>query len=422
MLNGVGAILYHVLVVLFPILFYHLFFNENRIQRKEPTSALTLLLMAMVLLTMSVPITISPGHDFDFRVIPIIISFFYGGTIPGIMTLGTMMLYQFTIELEAFYVCMINYSIASSILMYFSRRFENMEKKYKVAIVSIIFWVIALTRFIALYVKNQPGDLAFIFLLAAVTWVTLILVVFLIENLNQQMEIRKELARADKLNMISQLAASVAHEVRNPMTSVRGFLQLMSQDKNLNSSQRNYISISLNELDTAHNIINDYLSLAKPHTEGLIPINISNEVKNTVELMTSYSTILNITIKTTIQESLFIKGNKDEIKQVLVNIMKNGIEAMDNQGCLIVRVFEENENVLIEIIDNGKGMSKSQLKTLGTPFYSTKEKGTGVGLTISFQLIEAMKGKILVQSEAGYGTKFIIKFPAIKVNKDNNSD
>src|SRR5207253_7368507 len=109
-------------------------------------------------------------------------------------------------------------------------------------------------------------------------------------------------------------------------------------------------------------------------------------------LMTSYSNIQNITFKTNIQDSLFIKANKSEIKQVLVNILKNGIEAMDNRGYLIVNTFEKNGVISIEIIDSGKGMTKSQLNKLGTLFYTTKEKGTGVGLTISFQLIQAMNG------------------------------
>ncbi|MGZ4161193.1 MAG: ATP-binding protein, partial [Neobacillus sp.] len=142
-------------------------------------------------------------------------------------------------------------------------------------------------------------------------------------------------------------------------------------------------------------------------------INISDEVKKTIALMTSYSNIQNITIETDIKDSLYIKGNKSEIKQVLVNIIKNGIEAMNTGGSLKVNTFEKQSVVYIEIIDSGKGMTKSQLKKLGTPFYTTKEKGTGVGLTISFQLIQAMKGRITVESEQGNGTTFTLEFPSI---------
>lgn len=269
---------------------------------------------------------------------------------------------------------------------------------------------------LTLFKTNQIQQIRFMFIFYSITWICLMMVVFVIENVNQQIEIRKKLHRDEKFNIISQLAASVAHEVRNPLTSVRGFLQLLIDDENLKSTQKNYIEIALSELDHAQSIINDYLSLAKPNTEELTSINISDEVKKTIALMTSYSNIQNITIKTNIQDSLHIKGNSNEMKQVLVNIIKNGIEAMDAGGVLSVDTIEKNGIVSIEIMDSGKGMTKSQLNKLGTPFYTTKEKGTGVGLTISFQLIQAMKGKIKVKSEPGKGTTFTIQFPSINKN------
>ncbi|WP_163103485.1 sensor histidine kinase [Peribacillus alkalitolerans] len=411
MFNQVGPVLFHVLIVLFPILVYHLYFTENKVRRKKPYSKLIIILLLILILTMSFPIEYDNGYFYDFRVIPIVIAFLYGGTIPGILMIIVLLVFRFNLGGAGFYVTLLNYSIASAILTFVVRKYDKVQLRTKVIIVSVVYWLMALTRALTLIKMNQLEQIPFMLAFSMITWVTLVMVVFLIENVNEQQALRQELQRADKLNVISQLAASVAHEVRNPMTSVRGFLQLMNDDTNLLPSQKNYIRIALNELDHAQSIINDYLSLAKPHTEGLAWINITEELKNIIELMSSYSNIQNISIHKSVQDALFVKGNKAEIKQVLVNIIKNGIEAMESGGSITVNAYDINDSIKIEIIDNGKGMTKAQLKQLGTPFYSTKEKGTGVGLTISFQIIQSMKGTILVNSEIGKGTTFTIQIP-----------
>lgn len=227
-----------------------------------------------------------------------------------------------------------------------------------------------------------------------------------------QMQLQHELQRSEKLKVVSELAASVAHEVRNPMTSTRGFLQLMSQDDNLNSAQKRYIDISIEELDRAQSIIQDYLSLAKPNKHGLVRINVSEELDHVIQLMSTYTTFNNTTILHEIEDNLFIKANRDEMKQVLINLIKNAIEAIDKYGTVTVNASSSRETVFIEIIDDGVGMSPHQVGRLGTPFYSTKDKGTGIGLTISFQIIELLQGKIEVKSEVGKGTTFTIKLPA----------
>jgi len=406
--------LYQVVAVLFPILVYHLFFNEKELERRKPYSKLTLILILILLLTMSLPMKFSEGYMYDFRIIPFIISFIYGGVLSGLTLTIILLFYRCILGGDGFYVALINYSLTCVLLILMRHQFSLLKKRNKLVFVSIAFWLNTIIVLLTLFTTNQANQIHFMIVFYTITWICLLMVVFVIENVNQQMEVRDQLQRDEKLNVVSQLAASVAHEVRNPMTTVRGFLQLMSKDKNLHNSQRRYIEIAINELDHAQSIINDYLSLAKPNIEGLETINISDEVRKTIALMTSYSNIQNISIDTRIQEELYIKGNKNEIKQVLVNIIKNGIEAMNDGGNLTVNVVETNGIMSIEIKDSGIGMTKTQLKKLGTPFYTTKEKGTGVGLTISFQLIQSMKGKIMVESEVGKGSTFTIQFPCIE--------
>jgi len=408
------VVLFQVLIVLFPILVYHLFFNEKKSERKKPRPILIFMMLVILTLAMLFPIKFSEGYVYDFRFIPFIISFVYGGTLPGIITAAALIFYRFLIGGDGFFVILINYTLSSIFLVFLEKKIEGLLKNQKLIFASIVFWANTIIVLFTLFAQKEAGQIQFMLMFYVITWVCLMLVMVIIENVDQRILLREEMQQAEKLNVISQLAASVAHEVRNPMTSVRGFMQLMVDDDNLQSQQRSYIEIALNELDHAQAIINDYLSLARPYTGDLSPINISDEVKKTVELMTSYSNIQNITINTNIQDKLYIKGNKNEMKQVLVNIIKNGIEAMEMGGNLTVNTYGKHGEVIIQIIDSGKGMSKKQVKKLGTPFYTTKEKGTGVGLTISFQLIRAMKGKITIESELGQGTTFTLQFPKVK--------
>jgi two-component system, sporulation sensor kinase B len=416
MFSYFGHFLYHVLIMIFPVFLYLLFFHENQNVRKRTFAKMSLILFTLFS-TMSFPVEYQDGYFYDFRVIPIMISFLYGNIWSGSITVTLMLLYRLMIGGPGFTVTLINYTILTILLILTTRKFESFQVRTKIIVISLLYWTIALTRGYTLFKIGQYDQIPFLLTFGLLTWLTLITVFFVIENLVQQAKIKSQLQRADKLNVISQLAASVAHEVRNPMTSVRGFLQLLSSDENLDKRQKKYIEISLKELEHAQLIINDYLSLAKPNDKSPILINLTEELQNTIELMTSYTNIKNVSIQSQIQENLFIKGMKDEIKQVLVNIIKNGIEAVNERGLVTIKAYSTDLEVVIEIEDNGKGISKKQMKQIGTPFYSTKEKGTGVGLTVSYQIIHSMKGTVDIESTEGVGSKFSIRFPLPKVNK-----
>jgi two-component system, sporulation sensor kinase B len=411
MFDFFGQFLYHVLIVLFPIFFHHLYLHEKQHHEHKSNLKFAFIVLFMLFCTMSYPVEYEQGYIYDFRVIPIMIAFLYGGVLQGSITLLFMLIYRLIIGGPGFYITLINYFILTVLIILVYRKFKTFQIRTKIFTISLLYWFIALTRGITLLKTEQYDQIPFMLTFSLITWLTLITVFFVIENLDQQLKIQSQLQRADKLNVISQLAASVAHEVRNPMTSVRGFLQLLHSNNTLDKTEKKYIEISLSELEHAQSIINDYLALAKPSSKKPSLINLTEELHNTIELMTSYTNINNVRIEFSIQDSLFLKGLKDEIKQVLVNIMKNGIEAIEKGGLIIVNAFQSDHSIVIEIQDNGIGMSKKQVKYLGTPFYSMKEKGTGVGLTVSYQIIHSMKGNIDVESEEGKGSKFTIRFP-----------
>lgn len=231
----------------------------------------------------------------------------------------------------------------------------------------------------------------------------------------QETKIMKELQRAEKMNAIGQLAASVAHEIRNPMTVVKGFLQIFLSKDELSQEERMFVKLMIDEMNRAETIINDYLSLAKPDIEATETVDAGKLANKVADLMNSYAMMSkNIEIQVHAPENIFVRGNKSELQQVLINIVKNGIEAMKDGGSLYVRVRKDDHYGIFEIEDTGIGMTPEEMDRLGTAFYSLKEKGTGMGLMVCYQIVERMKGEIKVKSKLGEGTTFYISIPLEK--------
>lgn len=242
-----------------------------------------------------------------------------------------------------------------------------------------------------------------------------IILVFVFIGTNNRMEsnnaFHKEIQQAKQLSSVGQLAATIAHEIRNPITVVKGFAQLLDQEKELNETEKFYVQTMLTELEYTQVIINDYLSLAKPQTDNVQVIPLNDEIQKISDLLTSFANNRNIGFLLDFRDDLHINMNPIELKQILVNIMKNGIESMNKPGFIKVETEQERTMAKIRITDTGIGLSKEQLEILGTPFYSLKDRGTGIGLTVCYSIVQKYKGKIVVQSEVNKGTSFTIYLP-----------
>jgi len=245
-----------------------------------------------------------------------------------------------------------------------------------------------------------------------------ILLLFVFLGTNNKIEtiraFHKELQQAKQLNSIGQLAASIAHEIRNPLTVVKGFAQLLEQGKTLGEKETEYVKSILNELDYTQIIINDYLSLAKPQSVRIQTLDLNAEIRKVIELLTSYAQHQNISLNLIINDDLTVRIDPIELKQVLVNIIKNGIESMEGHDVISIETRQKGEMAKIIISDKGSGMTEEQLKMLGTPFYSLKDCGTGIGLTVSYNIIQKYKGEIKVESQLGKGSTFTVYLPLHK--------
>ncbi|WP_051318077.1 sensor histidine kinase [Cohnella thermotolerans] len=217
------------------------------------------------------------------------------------------------------------------------------------------------------------------------------------------------LQRSEKIKIISELAASVAHEVRNPLQVTRGFLQLLAGKAEEGNAQ--YFKMAIHELDRASNIITDFLTFAKPELDTVERLNLAEEISKIESIMNPLVAMHGGTLTVRIEENLFIQGNASKLKQAIINIVKNSVEALTADGWIRIEGYVENGTAVLRIEDNGEGIEPEQIAKLGEPFFSTKTKGTGLGLMVTFRIVEVMRGTLDFRSEKGKGTEAILRFP-----------
>ncbi|PWW05165.1 signal transduction histidine kinase [Paenibacillus cellulosilyticus] len=220
------------------------------------------------------------------------------------------------------------------------------------------------------------------------------------------------LQREEKLKFISELAASIAHEVRNPLQVTRGFLQLISGKSDEQSKM--HFSMAISELDRASTIITDFLTFAKPELDNnVITMDIQHELQTIETIISPMAALSGAALQVDIPNKIYVIGNPSKFKQAIMNMVKNSIEAIQSHenGIVGINVHEENGMAVIRISDNGEGMEAEQIAKLGEPYYSTKTKGTGLGLMVTFRIIEVMEGTLQFRSEKGKGTEALIRFP-----------
>lgn len=222
------------------------------------------------------------------------------------------------------------------------------------------------------------------------------------------------LMKNEKMEVVSQLAASISHEVRNPMTVTRGFLQLL-KDPDIDEAKRTYyLETALEELDRAESIISDYLTFAKPHLNEMVKLSAKEEIRKAIVLITPYANHYSVEVIEKLRDHLYIIGDSAKFQQCLLNLLKNSVEAMSNGGILHITTNEKEKNLILQIADTESGMTPDQLKRLGEPYFSTKEgTGTGLGMMVVYRIIESMDGTIRAESKVNKGTQFTIRLPLI---------
>lgn len=234
-----------------------------------------------------------------------------------------------------------------------------------------------------------------------------------ITDITETVKLKQELKRQKELCSLGEMAASIVHEIRNPMTSLKGFLDLMKM--NPNNEYKKYIQIMDSELERMDTILSDLLYLSKPTEKKMDRVLIYDVLNEVVELMQQSAIKNNIVIQLNVVQSELrvttIYANKTRLKQLFINLLKNAIEVMDCGGMITIDLNHTANNILISVRDEGVGMTDEERKNLFTPFYTTKESGTGLGLALVKKVVDEHNGTIKVESTVGEGTTFTIGIP-----------
>jgi len=226
-----------------------------------------------------------------------------------------------------------------------------------------------------------------------------------VNDVTDRLLFEKEMARLDRLNLTGEMAAGIVHEIRNPMTTVRGFLQLSKRQPSAA-----YTDIMIEELDRAHHIVTEFLAVA-----GMNPTNRRTKQLNKViealyPLIQSKAMYANQQVRLELDESCpMLQLDEKEIRQLLLNLVLNGLDAMQEGGQLTIRTYRAEEEVVLEIEDQGCGIKEELIAKLGTPFFSTKATGTGLGLSVCYKIAERHDAVIKVKS-GEQGTVFYVHF------------
>lgn len=222
--------------------------------------------------------------------------------------------------------------------------------------------------------------------------------------------------RLESLAGIGEIAAGAIHEIRNPLTSISGFIQLMRARavRQADQTTTDYCTLIAEEIGHINSILSDFLTLANSRNTKFTAVDIGRLVRDVQSLIYGEAILSKITVTARLPGApLLIHGNGDKIKEVLVNLARNAFQAMPDGGALAITARADGPVVRIDLADTGQGIADTAMAEIFKPFYTTKESGTGLGLAICRRIVEDHRGEITVSSEVGKGTVFTLTFPRL---------
>lgn len=226
---------------------------------------------------------------------------------------------------------------------------------------------------------------------------------------NKWLKNEEEVFRSERLRAVGELAAGMAHEIRNPLTAIRGFLQL-SRGQAFNIAP--WYEVIMGEITRVTELTAEFLQFSKPHTNHMKPERVGQCLERVMSLTESDAASRGhrITLEMT-GEPVVVNMDRDKIVQVLINLIRNAFEAMEDPGEVHIDLLHDGDRALISITDTGSGIPENSLATIFNPFYTTKEEGTGLGLALCQKIAQDHHGKITVHSEMGIGSTFTLHLP-----------
>ncbi len=217
-------------------------------------------------------------------------------------------------------------------------------------------------------------------------------------DITDRKQLQKELIRMDRLNLIGEMAAGIGHEIRNPMTTVRGFLQMIAS-KEQSKDYREYYKLMIEELDRANTIITEYLNVAKTKEADKKVQNINDIINSILPLLVADAIKDDKYINVQMEKVPNLLLDDKEIRQIILNLVRNGLDAMQPGQYLTIRTYLENDCVALAVQDEGEGINPEVLDKIGTPFFTTKDTGTGLGLSVCYGIANRHNAELTIESD-----------------------
>jgi signal transduction histidine kinase len=223
---------------------------------------------------------------------------------------------------------------------------------------------------------------------------------------------RNQMSRAEHLATLGELAAGLAHEIRNPLAGIAGVVEIVGRDLPSTSPARAVVKDVRHEIAHINRILTDLLQTARPHPPEVRPSDLNTTIEHAVMLARQQVLSKPVQIDLEKDPSLpLVEHDSDQMHQVLLNLLLNAVQAIESAGTVRVVIHGRKDRVLISVADSGRGISPEHLPFIFRPFYTTKGNGTGLGLSLARRIVEDHRGRIEVESEVGHGTEFLITLP-----------
>lgn len=237
--------------------------------------------------------------------------------------------------------------------------------------------------------------------------------VLVFEDITDLRRLENRVQQSEKMAAIGQLAAGIAHEIRNPLASISGSVEMLQADSSRSDDEKKLMSIVIKEIDRLNKLITEFLDFARPQDIRLMDMDISQLLKELLEEMQFVPAAKDVNFDVDISPQLRIQGHRDKLKQAFLNILINAVQALDSKPIkrVAVSVKKTVDSVVITIEDTGSGIDEKLIKKIFEPFLTTKSKGTGLGLAVVHSILNAHKATVDVKSTKGEGTTFTISFP-----------
>ncbi|WP_102275492.1 sensor histidine kinase [Cytobacillus massiliigabonensis] len=411
MMNGLLINLLFILI--FVLLTNMLLLHKNKfIQSSVWNYYFVFIACSQIVISLLLSVSVGHGFIYDLRFVPFLLGGLYGGKRVTI-GLGLFLLaVRFVLGGDGFWLSLFLILISTIGIFVISPLYLKKSLWTKLSIVSAFSFVYAVIAYLMPGLLYGFNDFIAFIIYGIILVISTFFVTYLSEILRTTFVLQLEAMKFEKMEIVSHLAASISHEVRNPLTAVIGFLQLIGENEQTNEKSKTYAMYAIEEANRASGIINDYLTFAKPHLTEECLMNIDNAILKCNDILRPLTLKQNVEIETFFQHASAIKGDPHKFHQVLLNIFKNSIEAMPDGGILTIQTYENHNRIHIKITDTGHGMKPEHIARLGEPYFSLKgQKGTGLGMMVVYRIVESMKGIVTVTSEIDIGTSITLAFP-----------